>query len=90
MTSFRAPLWLGQLSPGRWVVSFWVTTSYPTRGRELEGALRLHEFTREAEELHSWLAGQTQVARGGEGLREDHEGVLVRRGLDREEPEAER
>ncbi|KAM5340248.1 LOW QUALITY PROTEIN: spectrin beta chain, non-erythrocytic 5 [Glossophaga mutica] len=47
-----------------------------TRDRELEGTLRLHEFTVEAEELQDWLAGQTQVARGGEGLGEDHERVL--------------
>ncbi|KAF6133107.1 spectrin beta, non-erythrocytic 5 [Phyllostomus discolor] len=48
-----------------------------TRDRELEGTLRLHEFTREAEALQSWLASQMQVARGGEGLgEEDHEGVL--------------
>ena len=42
--------------------------------------MRLHEFTREAKELQSWLASRTQVARGGEGLGEDHQCVLVRRG----------
>uniref|UniRef100_A0A667H474 Spectrin beta, non-erythrocytic 5 n=1 Tax=Lynx canadensis TaxID=61383 RepID=A0A667H474_LYNCA len=47
-----------------------------TRGRELEGTLKLHEFMGEAEELWSWLASQKQVAREGESLGEDHEHVL--------------
>lgn len=54
---------------------------HPHRDRELEGTLKLHEFMREAEELQSWLARQTEAARGGESLGEDHEHVLVRRGL---------
>lgn len=57
----------------------------PHRGRELEGTLKLHEFMGEAEELQSWLAGQSQAARGGESLGEDHEHVLVRRGFSTEE-----
>ncbi|XP_042798196.1 spectrin beta chain, non-erythrocytic 5 [Panthera leo] len=47
-----------------------------TRGQELEGTLKLHEFMGEAEELWSWLASQKQVAREGESLGEDHEHVL--------------
>nr|KAF6487643.1 spectrin beta, non-erythrocytic 5 [Rousettus aegyptiacus] len=47
-----------------------------SRDRELEGTLKLHEFMREAEELQSWLACQTEAARGGESLGEDHEHVL--------------
>ncbi|KAF4017333.1 hypothetical protein G4228_009075 [Cervus hanglu yarkandensis] len=47
-----------------------------TRDRELEGALKLHEFMREAENLQGWLASQKQVAAGGESLGEDYENVL--------------
>ncbi|XP_037360039.1 spectrin beta chain, non-erythrocytic 5 [Talpa occidentalis] len=47
-----------------------------TRGRELEGTLKVHEFTKEAAELWSWLARQKQAARAGEHLGEDHEHVL--------------
>lgn len=50
---------------------------YPHRDRELEETLKLHEFMREAEELQSWLASQTQAARGAEGLGEDYEHILV-------------
>lgn len=58
----------------------WGTVGCPHRDRELEGTLKLHEFLREAEELQSWLASQKQTARG-ESLGEDHEQVLVRKGL---------
>ncbi|EHH63003.1 hypothetical protein EGM_15887 [Macaca fascicularis] len=47
-----------------------------TRDRELEGALKLHEFLRETEDLQSWLARQKQVAKGGESLGEDPEHTL--------------
>ena len=50
---------------------------YPHRDRELEGALKLHELMREAEDLQGWLASQKQVAGGGESLGEDYEDVLV-------------
>lgn len=50
------------------------------RDRELEGALKLHEFLRETEDLQSWLARQKQAAKGGESLGEDPEHTLVRRG----------
>ncbi|KAL4696038.1 hypothetical protein H8957_001690 [Semnopithecus entellus] len=47
-----------------------------TRDRELEGALKLHEFLRETEDLQSWLARQKQAAKGGESLGEDPEHTL--------------
>ncbi|XP_023568382.1 spectrin beta chain, non-erythrocytic 5 [Octodon degus] len=47
-----------------------------TRGRKLEGMLRLHEFMREAEDLQSWLASQKQAATRVECLGEDYEHVL--------------
>ncbi|KAM9646114.1 spectrin beta chain, non-erythrocytic 5 [Trichechus inunguis] len=47
-----------------------------TREQELERTLKLHAFTREAEDLQSWLASQKQVARGEESPREDYEHVL--------------
>uniref|UniRef100_G1MDF6 Spectrin beta, non-erythrocytic 5 n=1 Tax=Ailuropoda melanoleuca TaxID=9646 RepID=G1MDF6_AILME len=47
-----------------------------TRGRELEGTLKLHEFLGEAEALQSWLATQKQAARPAEDLGEDHAHVL--------------
>ncbi|XP_045863809.1 spectrin beta chain, non-erythrocytic 5 [Meles meles] len=47
-----------------------------TRGRELEGTLKLHEFMGEAEELRTWLASQKQAAGLGESLGEDHEHIL--------------
>uniref|UniRef100_A0A8C7EU33 Spectrin beta, non-erythrocytic 5 n=1 Tax=Neovison vison TaxID=452646 RepID=A0A8C7EU33_NEOVI len=47
-----------------------------TRGRELEGTLKLHEFIGEAEELRTWLASQKQAAGLGESLGEDHEHIL--------------
>ncbi|KAM5235434.1 spectrin beta chain, non-erythrocytic 5 [Ctenodactylus gundi] len=46
-----------------------------TRGQQLEGTLRFHEFMREAEDLQNWLAIQKQVARGWEGLGQDPEHV---------------
>lgn len=36
---------------------------------------------REAEELQSWLARQTQAARGAESLGENYEHILVSEGL---------
>ncbi|XP_078189296.1 spectrin beta chain, non-erythrocytic 5 [Callithrix jacchus] len=50
-----------------------------TRGRELEGTLKLHEFLREAKDLQNWLASQKQAAKGGESLGEDPEHTLVPR-----------
>ncbi|XP_057162138.1 LOW QUALITY PROTEIN: spectrin beta chain, non-erythrocytic 5 [Ursus arctos] len=47
-----------------------------TRGQELEGTLKLHEFLGEAEVLRSWLASQKQAAGPAEGLGEDHAHVL--------------
>ncbi|XP_031791592.1 spectrin beta chain, non-erythrocytic 5 [Piliocolobus tephrosceles] len=47
-----------------------------TRDRELEGALKLHEFLRETEDLQSWLARQKQAAKGGESPGEDPEHTL--------------
>ncbi|XP_073733567.1 spectrin beta chain, non-erythrocytic 5 [Callorhinus ursinus] len=47
-----------------------------TRGRELEGTLKLHEFMGEAEELRSWLASQKPVAGPAESLGEDHAHIL--------------
>lgn len=80
MTS-RSLLLLGRLAPARWATSFCRTVGSPHRDRELAGTLTLHEFTREAEELQGWLESQKQVARGGESLGEDHEHILVSRGL---------
>uniref|UniRef100_A0A8C2VDR6 Uncharacterized protein n=1 Tax=Chinchilla lanigera TaxID=34839 RepID=A0A8C2VDR6_CHILA len=47
-----------------------------TRGRQLEGTLRLHEFMREAEDLQSWLTSQKWAATRGDCLGEDYEHVL--------------
>ncbi|KAM6181713.1 LOW QUALITY PROTEIN: spectrin beta chain, non-erythrocytic 5 [Erethizon dorsatum] len=47
-----------------------------TRGWQLEGMLRLHEFMREAEDLQRWLASQKWAATRGECLGEDYEHVL--------------
>ncbi|XP_038597006.1 spectrin beta chain, non-erythrocytic 5 [Tachyglossus aculeatus] len=48
-----------------------------TRGRRLEGTLKLHEFIREAEELQDWLRGQRQAVGSGEDVvGEDYEHVL--------------
>ncbi|ELW48130.1 Spectrin beta chain, brain 4 [Tupaia chinensis] len=47
-----------------------------TRDQELKGTLKLHEFTRESEDLQSWLATQKQMAAGGESPGEDYEHVL--------------
>ncbi|XP_049989135.1 spectrin beta chain, non-erythrocytic 5 [Alexandromys fortis] len=46
------------------------------RGQELEGTLKLHEFTREAEDLQRWLASWKQVASGGDNFGEDYERAL--------------
>ncbi|XP_069861789.1 spectrin beta chain, non-erythrocytic 5 [Dipodomys merriami] len=44
-----------------------------TRGLELEGTLRFHEFMSEAADLQGWLDSQKQVVRAGESLAEDPE-----------------
>ncbi|XP_012865444.1 PREDICTED: spectrin beta chain, non-erythrocytic 5 [Dipodomys ordii] len=46
-----------------------------TRGLELEGTLRFHEFMSEAADLQGWLDSQKQVVRAGESLAEDPEQV---------------
>lgn len=62
----------------RQTANIWGTPGCHHRGRELDGTLRLHEFTREAEDLQRWLASWKLVVRGGDHFGEDHERVLVR------------
>uniref|UniRef100_A0A671DN44 Spectrin beta, non-erythrocytic 5 n=1 Tax=Rhinolophus ferrumequinum TaxID=59479 RepID=A0A671DN44_RHIFE len=72
----EAPEQLGVVQERLWEQLRALQELAATRDRELEGTLKLHEFMREAEELQSWLARQTQAARGAESLGENYEHIL--------------
>ncbi|XP_019500408.1 PREDICTED: spectrin beta chain, non-erythrocytic 5 [Hipposideros armiger] len=72
----EAPEQLGMVQERLWAQLRALQELAATRDRQLEGTLKLHEFMREAEELQSWLAAQTQAARTGESPGEDYEHIL--------------
>ncbi|KAM9202881.1 spectrin beta chain, non-erythrocytic 5 [Dugong dugon] len=76
LTGPENPEQLGMMQEKLWKQLRELRELAATRDLELERTLKLHEFTREAEDLQSWLASQKQVARGEESPREDYEHVL--------------